>query len=131
MVELLRMEVGCDLAAPSAVRRSISRLSGLGSVLGDALLVASELVTRAVLDWGYELEDERLEVVVSRHEDAVVIVVVGPRFAGQETKVRTVPDGDGGGLGMVIVDLLARRWGTARRGGYRVWAELGLPESPS
>lgn len=125
------MEVGCDPAAPSAVRSSISRLSGLGSVVGDALLVASELVTQAVLHWGYEPEDERLEVVVSSHEDTVVIVVVGPRFAGQEPKLRTVPDADHGGLGMVIVDSLARRWGTARHGGYRVWAELGLPDGPS
>jgi hypothetical protein len=30
----------------------------------------------------------------------------------------------GGGLGLMIVDALARRWGADRDHGYHVWAEL-------
>jgi hypothetical protein len=52
--------------------------------------------------------------------------VLDSGFCGQEGIGR---DADDSGFGMVIVDQLARRWGTAREGGYRVWAELGLPGS--
>jgi anti-sigma regulatory factor (Ser/Thr protein kinase) len=128
MIELLRMKVGCDSAAPSTVRQSISRLSELGWALGDVLLVASELVTHAVLHSGCEREDDWLELAVSRVADAVVISALGPGFSGEEGAVRNADDG---GLGMVIVDQLARRWGTGRDGGYRVWAELWLPGAHS
>lgn len=87
-------------------------------LLEDATLVASEMVTNAVLHG-----DSAFRVVVSSDalgvrisvEDAVACVVV-PRFAAPDAL---------GGRGMVIVEALSARWGCEPRpAGKVVWAEL-------
>ena len=46
--EILRLLVRCDRFAPGAVREALAQLPGLGWVLGDVMLVGSELMTNAV-----------------------------------------------------------------------------------
>lgn len=122
--DLLRMSVQCDEYAPRVVRDAMSGLDGLGWVLGDAMLVASEIVSNAVLHSRCTAED-LLSIRVSR-DGRLRISVVDPGESGHEAKIaeRSM---DLGGLGLKIVDQLADDWG-AERGyeGHQVWAELSL-----
>lgn len=117
------MHVPCDSDSPSAVRESVAQLEGLGWLLGDARLVASELVTNAVLHSGGTHED-LLEVRVGRSENGIVISVRDPGRSGSEAAPWPGHLKTTGGLGLVVVDALAARWGTEREDGYTVWAEL-------
>ena len=121
-VALMRTEVRCDRSAASAVRGSISDLDHLGWLAGDAMLVASELVTNVVTHMGCD-PDHRIELEVTEGSNAVCISV---RDADESRTASPRPGSLelGGGLGLVIVDALAREWGTSRDHGYHVWAEL-------
>jgi anti-sigma regulatory factor (Ser/Thr protein kinase) len=89
------------------------------------MLVASELVTNAVVHSGCE-QDHRLSVCVSERNGRILISVHDPGitsgWAVTDTKEREVP----GGWGLRIVDQLSERWGSERPDGYRVWAELAV-----
>jgi hypothetical protein len=123
---LLRLAVRCDRHAPGIARSAIERLAPLGPAAGDAMLVASELVTNAVLhaDCG---ADDLLHVDVARAARHLVISVRGPGRSGRSATVSAFPAGAFGGLALAIVNQLARRWGAKRGNGHTVWAELQLP----
>lgn len=119
------MCVRCDELAPAAVREKMKSLPDLGWALGDAMLVASELVTNAVVH-SLCTEDEFLSVRVAR-DGRLRIAVVDPGASGQSAEVADRPI-ELGGLGLKVVEQLAAAWGTDRGDdGYRVWAELELP----
>jgi anti-sigma regulatory factor (Ser/Thr protein kinase) len=118
------MSVRCDEFAPAAVRQKMTTLSDLGWVLGDAMLVASELVTNAVRH-SRCTEDEFLSVCITR-DGRLRISVLDPGESGREAEIADRPI-ELGGLGLKVVELLASTWGTERRDdGYQVWAELDL-----
>jgi anti-sigma regulatory factor (Ser/Thr protein kinase) len=119
------MCVRCDEFAPAAVRESLTSLSGLGWVLGDAMLVASELVTNAVRH-SLCTEAEYLSVCITR-DGRLRITVLDPGGSGRDAEIVDRPV-ELGGLGLKVVEQLATTWGTERRDdGYQVWAELELP----
>jgi hypothetical protein len=100
------------------------------AVVDDVLLLVSELVTNACLHAGGPQElmlnytPERLRIEVT---DASP-VPPRPRPRG--------PAGRPGGNGLVVVERLARTWGSTRRGaGKAVWIEvappLSVPRTPS
>ena len=122
--ELVRLPVRCDALAPSVVREAISDVPDVRRVLGDAMLVASELVTNAVRH-SLCTEDEFLTVSVTR-DGWVRISVFDPGRSGQDAEVASLPM-ELGGMGLKVVMELASRWGTERRAdGYKVWADLEL-----
>ena len=121
-VALMRTEVRCDRSAASAVRGSISDLDHLGWLAGDATLVASELATNVVTHMGCD-PDHRIELEVTEGSNAVCISV-RDRDESRTPSPRPGSLERGSGLGLVIVDALAREWGTSRDHGYHVWAEL-------
>lgn len=91
--------------------------------MGDAILVASELVTNAVRRSG-RAEHHQIQVSVKLRGEHLVIDVRDPGLSDEDAEV-----GDGlelGGFGLLIVDRLAVRWGSERECGYRVWAEVPL-----
>jgi anti-sigma regulatory factor (Ser/Thr protein kinase) len=123
--DLLEMCVPCDELAPAAVREKVRDLRELNGALHDAMLVASELVTNAVRHSLCE-EDEFVTVRISR-DRRFRIAVLDPGTSGQMAEIADRPV-ELGGLGLKVVEQLAARWGTERRSdGYRVWAELELP----
>lgn len=125
VAELLDMRVRCDQLAPAAVREKLRSLRGLDGALGDAMLVASELVTNAVVHSDCT-EDEFLSVRVAR-DGRLRIAVFDPGASGQSAEIADRPI-EHGGLGLKVVEQLAATWGTERRDdGYQVWAELELP----
>lgn len=93
----------------------------LGALADDAELVVTELVTNAVRHGGpgVDLWVRRLSAGGLRLE------VVDGRSGAPPTVQR--PDDDAeGGRGLLIVQALARRWGTERlAAGKQVWCELG------
>ena len=121
------LEPPCDRAAPARVRRALAGVEGLEAVLGDATLVASELVTNAVLHSGGRPPD-LLEVRVTRRSDGLMISVRDPGLSGRHAVIPTRAGVATGGLGLRVVDAIALRWGAARGEGYCVWAELPLAQ---
>jgi serine/threonine-protein kinase RsbW len=120
---VLGLEVPCNRTAPARVRLALAEIEEVGWVLGDAILVASELVTNAVTHSGGGPSD-LIEVRVSRGTEGVMISVRDPGTSGKQAEIPGRADIDMGGLGLRIVDAIALRWGAERGDGYCVWAEL-------
>jgi anti-sigma regulatory factor (Ser/Thr protein kinase) len=121
----LTLAVSCDKDAPAAARELIRELAGAGSEFDDAVLIASELVSNAVLHSGARADDQLTVEVALRHR-RVLITVVDPGRSGTRARVRSPGDGFSG-FGLRLVDELADRWGSERTALHRVWAEVALP----
>ena len=89
------------------------------------LLVASELVTNAVVHSGCE-PGHRLNVRVSEQSERVLISVHDPGVSEHRAAVRPAGGSAVGGWGLRLVAQLAERWGADRPDGYRVWAEVAV-----
>ena len=124
-MRLVELRVRCDDAAPAAARRALIQLDPSHPVVEDLMLIASELVTNAVLYSGCTEEDE-IEVLLDQADSQVVLSVVDPGRSGQCARMALSEQRASGGMGLPIVDQLARRWGTERSDRYRVWAEVTL-----
>ena len=109
------------------MRQALAKLDSLGGVLGDLVLIASELVTNAVLYSGCSSEDV-IRVRVDRAKDHVLLSVWDPGVSGQSAAVAVAKQrsSSSGGFGLWLVERLSRRWGAERTAGYRVWAELAV-----
>jgi anti-sigma regulatory factor (Ser/Thr protein kinase) len=125
--ELLELRVACDERAPATVRGALAELPEESPIIGDAMLVASELVTNAVRHSGCR-PDDVLDIAVTRQDEHLLISVRDPGASGRTAQL-TEADAGFGGLGLRIVELLADRWGHERDDGYRVWARLPLADA--
>jgi anti-sigma regulatory factor (Ser/Thr protein kinase) len=123
---LMALTLPCAPSASAAVREELSQLDDLGWVIGDAMLVASELVNNAVVHSGCRPDDD-LKVSASRRGDRLTVSVRDPGLSGSRAGPRSPTDPQIGGWGLQIVDALCARWGEDRGDGYHVWAELSLP----
>jgi anti-sigma regulatory factor (Ser/Thr protein kinase) len=112
------------LVAREVVTRAVGELDPV--ILGDLLLVVSELVTNAVRH-GPDRGPIHLEV----RRDGVVRVEVQDQGEGFERPARPPPRPEfpTGGFGLTVVDRLATGWGITRSGSTTmVWAELPLQD---
>jgi len=123
--ESRHLRLACDPKAPQVVRAAINQMPDIDRVRNDALLVASELVTNAVLHSGADSE-QTIDVQLIRTADTLIISVLDPGVDGGVAEVELEDRPTHGGWGLRVVAELARRWGRERRDGYRVWAELGV-----
>lgn len=125
--ELAEVAIPFGSAAPGVARTAIERsLAGqvASSVLENARLVASELVTNSVRHSG--AGDGAVVVLrVNLWRDACRLEVEDP---GSDGVIAPQPqDMDNGrGMGLNIVQMLSERWGVVRAGDgpTRVWAQL-------
>ena len=125
-VEALEVTLPLDARAPGAARIVVEGLRGRvpPSVLDDALLVVSELVTNSVRHSG--APDGA--VVVIRVQLTGTMVRLEVEDPGPRRRDRPAGPGSrgGGGFGLNLVRALSERWGLERvvAGGTRVWAQL-------
>jgi anti-sigma regulatory factor (Ser/Thr protein kinase) len=93
--------------------------------MGDMTLIASELVTNAVLHSGCTEEDE-IELRLERTDGHLRLSVLDPGRSSQSARVAINEERSAGGIGLFVVEQLASRWGAERSERYRVWAEVPL-----
>ena len=123
--ELLRLRLRCDASAPALARRAVAELAVIDPVREDALLIVSELATNAVIHSGSRPEDKfeiRADLV-----PAGLRIAVTDQGRSNTSPVRREGNHPGpGGMGLRVVEALARRWGSERDHHLEVWAELAL-----
>lgn len=125
--EIARLTPRCDRYAPRLVREALAEVADLGWAAGDAMLVATELVSNAVRH-SLATAEEQLDVRIFRDEDRLRISVRDPGTSGRTARMPDQPDA-WGGLGLMVVDQLSASWGSQRHpDSYEVWAELRLSE---
>jgi anti-sigma regulatory factor (Ser/Thr protein kinase) len=127
--ELLRLEVGCGREAPAIVRAALRQIKELGAARPDAILVASELVTNAVLHSGGSSADT-IQVRAALVRGDVSISVHDPGLSGDTPHLRDTDVTHAGGRGLRIVDRVALRWGCELGPGHRVWADPATGRGP-
>jgi anti-sigma regulatory factor (Ser/Thr protein kinase) len=104
------------------VREELDHLEEIESVLPEAKLVASELVSNAVLHSGCT-SNQVIEVHGRVGRDLFEISVHDPGLSDETPKVQDDPDTSGRGL--AIVEQLSHRWGMEHPpDGRLVWAQV-------
>jgi len=126
--EILALDVECGSRAPAVVRTALNQLRELGPARDEVILVASELVTNAVVHSGGSRGDT-IHVRAALDGGRVWISVHDPGLSADSPQVRDSDGLQAHGWGLQIVKELADRWGFERDHGYRVWAELPLPSA--
>ena len=123
--EIVCLALPCDQTAAPIVRAALDEAPGLDSVRDDARLVASELVTNAVLH-SQCASDDLIEVRARLGQSHLLISVHDPGDPDQTPRPKPTADPAHGGFGLRIVQQIARRWGAERPDGHLVWAELAM-----
>jgi len=122
---LLRFVARTPAGARGFVRSTLSAWDR-PDLIDDAELLVSELVTNAMMHTG----TDHASVGVTAHDEVVRIEVEDPSAAPIVRTVKTDLS-EPGGLGLGIVDSIARRWGVVQADrGKTVWFELGAPMLP-
>lgn len=123
--ELVRVSLRCDELAPRVAREVLRQVPDLSWVLGDLVLVVSELVTNAVQHSSCS-DDDFLTICVHRDADQLRVAVRDPGGTGKIAHLEDRPM-ERGGMGLKVVDAIAEEWGSeCDRYGHRVWAKLAL-----
>jgi len=125
MLAELSLTLPRDLSAATVARAAVNRrFAGLGRQrLADLALVASELVTNAVVH-GRGAITFNLQ-----HDDDLLRGEVIDEGGGFEREVRDRGPHDVGGRGLLIVEAVASRWGI-HEGTTHVWFELPDDRAP-
>lgn len=123
------LAVNHDPANAAVVRRSIAADLTDRSVaperIDDAVLVASELISNAVMHTAAHNLDEDLDVAWEIESDSVLIRVVDA--SPDLPRPRSTNEDDTRGRGLAIVAALALDWGVRRTAsGKQVWARVPL-----
>ncbi len=119
------LRLRCDASAPARARRALAELTAIASIRDDALLVVSELATNAVLHSG-SLPEESLEVRAELVPEGLRIAVTDEGHSNSVPEPRRRNTTRPGGMGLRVVEALARSWGSERNHRLVVWAELAL-----
>ncbi|MEU3045839.1 ATP-binding protein [Streptomyces sp. NPDC006984] len=109
-----------------SVVQSALRTWGMDRLAPEALIIVSELASNAVV------HGEGLEIEVCVRQTAPGCIRVEIADGSSSLPVLAHPDLDAeSGRGLVLVDMLADRWGTEKAGsGKLVWAELSGAAAP-
>jgi anti-sigma regulatory factor (Ser/Thr protein kinase) len=122
---LLCLRLRCDASAPALARRALAELAPIAPIRDDALLVLSELATNAVLHSGSSPEED-FEVRAELVPEGLLIAVTDQGHSSSNPEPRHNSTLVAGGMGLRVVEALARRWGSERGSQLVVWAELAL-----
>ncbi|MGZ4173263.1 MAG: ATP-binding protein [Solirubrobacteraceae bacterium] len=123
--DVLNLDLPCDRYAPRAVRAALDEIAGIDGVRDDARLVATELVTDAVLHSGCD-EALTLSVSAGLRGDRLRISVRGPGRSAHQPRTPTPPGQGRRGPGLQVIELLASRWASERSDACWAWVEIDL-----
>jgi anti-sigma regulatory factor (Ser/Thr protein kinase) len=118
----LRTTLPVDDSAPADARLAMRELDPSAALMGDAMLLASELVTNAVQHSGCGDEDQ-ITLHAELCRGGVRIEVGHPVRSESVPRVAAGAD-HFGGMGLRVVEALSDRWGFERDGEQVVWAEI-------
>jgi len=127
MVSHAEFDLPRSLEAPSLGRKLLKGILEKipHAALADVLLVLTELVTNSVRHAPYGPE-RAVEVRVNVDQQVVTLEVCDPS-PSVDPEIVPEPRGmQGGGWGLVLVDMLSTRWGVRTNGHTCVWAEFDL-----
>ena len=124
--------VPADVEAPATARRGVSALGRYADdpLMGDVLLLVSELVTNCVRHARLRAEDW-IRVRVALKPAAVRLEVCDAGIGFTPARPRPRGPDEIGGRGLLLVDMIANRWGVESDGCTRVWAEIDRAERPA
>ena len=125
MAEVIELPLAVSPTSAKAARTALAALPLHQEARDTAELLATELVTNAVRHADLP-EDAEIKVQVSVVDDSLRIAVCDPgrRFPGIRIAGTPGEPQAAGGLGLILVERLAARWGLERGSGTRVWCEL-------
>jgi anti-sigma regulatory factor (Ser/Thr protein kinase) len=106
-------------------RDALRALDAIDLIRDDAILVASELVSNAVLHAGCDPSEE-IVLVARLERNALRLTITDHGHSRTRPTLRDCDYRGPGGRGLQVVKALARRWGSESRDGTLVWAELSL-----
>jgi anti-sigma regulatory factor (Ser/Thr protein kinase) len=92
-------------------------------VLGDVVLLVTELVTNGVRHGGADSRSE-LHLRLEGGPSALRVEVEDPGRKPQAVAPRPAEEGGGGGIGLQLVERLASRWGVGDGPRTSVWFEF-------
>ena len=116
----MKIELEPTNQAPARTRTRLTELKEeMGSRFEDVALVLSELVSNSVR----RAADGAVEVSVRTYASSIRLEVSDGGLCFKRD------DPGGGGLGLKIVDKVARSWGIESDGRCTVWVEMELDES--
>ena len=124
-----RIELRADPSSCAAARRLIEQLAEVlpASLLGDLLLVADELVTQALLVGHLDPARDMIIFELDAGRFDVTLAVEDPTDA---FRPRPPTRREEQGLGLVIIERVADRWGIERVGHItRTWASFAVSGS--
>jgi anti-sigma regulatory factor (Ser/Thr protein kinase) len=112
-----------DVKSPSLARRIVEQFAtdaGLDDTIADLTIIATELVTNAVLHG-----IEPIHLTVDALDGEITLEVADGDACTRNVRPRTVSAPTPGGRGLRIVSLLADRWGIREsQTGKTVWATV-------
>jgi anti-sigma regulatory factor (Ser/Thr protein kinase) len=112
-----------DRNAPRRARAAVAELTGSDERLRrDLTIVVSELVANAVRH-APRVDGGEVVLAITREADVMRVEVTDP---GDGFDPTSGPPSEGG-LGLVIVSHIARRWGIEHAACTVVWCELPIP----
>jgi len=121
--DVLALDLPMNVAAPGLARRAVEGLDLAPGERDSLSLVASELVTNAVLHSGAAITTSIR--INARIIGDMLRLSVTDGGTGRVFRRRETPGVDGG-FGLLLVDRLAARWGVERDGATTVWCELAV-----
>lgn len=123
--DLLRLALPCTRDAPCIARDALAALDAVAPVRDDARLIASELVTSAVVHAGCATK-QTLEMTARLHGDSLVIRVEDGPAEEPAGGHKEEEESTRAAFAARVLEAVARRCGVERPGRYAAWAEIAL-----
>jgi anti-sigma regulatory factor (Ser/Thr protein kinase) len=128
MKPLVSLVLPSNATAPGQARAALRDIPELDAIRDDASLVVSELVTNAVKHSG-ATDRDRITLSIFAEGDRVKIQVHDPARTDLMPRLRNLRSQEVGGLGLRLVNRIARRWDTECHDGRIVWADLAFGDA--
>lgn len=128
---MLNVSLAPDTTAPGRARRLVNSLADKlpDDVVDELQLLVTELVTNSIRHASFD-SGERVSIRVARPDQGRVLVsVCDPGGPTLPERTDVIDLEQTGGRGLLLVDLMAVRWGVRSGSQTCVWFELSLEDA--